>query len=646
MCGITGFIKIEQSSSPEELTAVVERMSETLKHRGPDDHGSWVDDQDCVAFGFRRLSIVDLSEHGKQPMFSESGRYVVVFNGEIYNFLELRSQLEREGVRFRGHSDTEVLLSVIEKFGVQPALERFNGMFAFALWDRQTRTLHLARDKFGEKPLYYGWMGHTFLFGSELKALRAHPSFRGEIDRNALALYFRYDYIPAPHSIYKNIYKLPPGTWTSLRVRGKKQTLSPIPYWSAHSVVQASLAHPFEGSEEEAAEHLDLLLKDAVKLRMIADVPLGAFLSGGIDSSTIVALMQAQCSQPVKTFSIGFLESDYNEAVDAAAVAHHLRTEHTELYVRPQEARAVIPMLPQLYDEPFADSSQIPTFLISQLARRHVTVSLSGDGGDELFGGYNRYFWGRNLWRTGGWMPKGFRRILASLLKSVSPERWDRVLNSMAPLMPRLFKQRNAGDKLHKLAGIMAVSCPEELYQKLLSCWDDPPLRDLPKDGFQPVSSGASGLKDLTNLMMFCDSTNYLPDDILTKVDRASMGTSLEARVPFLDPRVYEFAWRLPLSMKIRNGSGKWLLRQVLDRYVPREIIERPKMGFGVPIEDWIRGPLRSWTESLLEDRVLESNGLDSNAIRAKWKEHLSGRRNWQYHLWAVLMFQAWSKSS
>ncbi len=625
------------------MQRVVQQMSQTLLHRGPDDGGIWVDAEAGIALGHRRLSILDLSPEGHQPMHSASSRYVIVFNGEIYNFLELRQELKSLGHRFRGHSDTEVMLASFSQWGVERAVGRFNGMFAFALWDRQEQVLHLSRDRLGEKPLYYGCIGQTFFFGSELKALKAHPRFQAEINRDALALYVRHNCIPAPYSIYQGIYKLPPGTILTWKGFGE---LIPMPYWSVQEAAEKGVANPFDGSEADAVAKLEALLQEAVALRMVADVPLGAFLSGGIDSSTVVALMQAQSSQPVKTFSIGFYEDSYNEAKDAKAVAQHLGCDHTELYVTPEEAIAVIPKLPTLYDEPFADSSQIPTFLVSQLARQHVTVTLSGDGGDELFAGYNRHFWGRSIWQKVGWVPRSVRQAGAHALTTLSPQTWDKLFFGFGSLLPSQIKQRQPGYKLHKLAEILAVDSPDSMYRGLVSHWKEP--ESLVLGSIEPPTTLTdpkkwARLRDFTQRMIFLDTVTYLPDDILTKVDRASMGVSLEARVPYLDHRLVEFAWQIPLEMKIRNGQGKWLLRQVLYKYVPQNLIERPKMGFGIPIDEWLRGSLRDWAEDLLDEKRLREEGFfNPQPIREKWTEHLSGDRNWQYYLWNILMFQAW----
>ncbi|MFN7930705.1 MAG: asparagine synthase (glutamine-hydrolyzing) [Blastocatellia bacterium] len=642
MCGISGALQI--NSQAVDWVGVLQPMGAALVHRGPDDGGIWFDAELGIGLAQRRLSIVDLSPEGHQPMLSADGRYVVVFNGEIYNFGALRADLERLGHSFRGHSDTEVMLAAICEWGLEAALKRFVGMYAFALWDRREATLHLVRDRVGEKPLYYGWVGDVFLFGSELKALRAHPAWRGEIDRQALALFMRHSYIPTPYSIYKNIFKLVPGTILSLSAKnpaGKVTT-----YWSAKEAAETGLRDLFRGSDEEALQLLEEKLRAAIAGQMVADVPLGAFLSGGIDSSLVVALMQAQSATPVKTFTIGFHEAGYNEAEFAKAVAVHLGTEHTELYVTPREAMEVIPRLPQLYDEPFADASQVPTFLVSQLTRRKVTVSLSGDGGDELFGGYNRYFWGRNIWNKVGWMPRELRKIAAASITTVSPATWDAAFQGLSPVLPATFKQRIPGDKLHKLAEVLAVEHPEAMYRNLVSSWKSPVEVVLNAQEPETILTNKQQWADLPDFvlrMMFLDLVTYLPDDILVKVDRAAMGVSLETRVPYLDHRVVEFAWRLPLSLKIRHGKGKWLLRQLLYKYVPQELIERPKAGFGIPIGDWLRGPLREWAAALLEEKRLQQEGFfDSAVIRVKWDEHQSGHRNWQYYLWPVLMFQAW----
>ncbi|WP_290599202.1 asparagine synthase (glutamine-hydrolyzing) [Anabaena sp. AL93] len=644
MCGITGFFTNEKQLSSEEIGNIVENMCQSLIHRGPDDGGIWIDEEVGIALGHRRLSIVDLSPEGHQPMISANGRYVIVFNGEVYNFPELRKQLQSLGYNFRGHSDTEVMLASFCEWGVIEATKRFNGMFAFALWDKAERILHLGRDRIGEKPLYYGWCGDTFIFASELKAFKAHPDFQREINRDALALFLRFSYIPAPYSIYKGIYKLPPGTLLSWN--GSRTHPQPVAYWSAKIVAESGVAYPFTGSENEAIVNLEGLLKDAVGMRMLADVPLGAFLSGGIDSSIVVALMQAQSHQPVKTFSIGFYEDAYNEAQYAKAVAQHLGTDHTEFYVTANEALAVIPKLPSLYDEPFSDSSQIPTFLVSQLARNHVTVSLSGDAGDELFAGYNRYFWGRSIWQKIGWIPKTVRHSTAKALTSVSPQTWNQGFASVDAMLPTKLKVEASGYKLHKLASILAVPNPDIMYAGLVSHWQASEEVVIGSSELSTVLNErnlSDSLPDFTERMMYLDLISYLPDDILVKVDRASMGVSLESRIPFLDHRVVEFAWQIPLSMKIRGNQGKWLLRQLLYKYVPKELIERPKMGFGIPIDSWLRGPLREWAEDLLNESRLRQEGyFNPQPIRQKWDEHQSGKFNWQYYLWDVLMFQAW----
>jgi len=643
VCGLVGLA----GSVGPDANGICRRMADSIEHRGPNDSGIWVDGSAGVALGHRRLSIQDLSPLGHQPMVSASGRYVVAYNGEIYNFRQLQQELQSRGYTFRGHSDTEVLLAAVEAWGVEGALERFVGMFAFALWDREDRVLVLARDRLGEKPLYYGWQGGSFIFASELKALRQHPEWKGEVDRDALALYMRHNYVPAPWSIYRGIRKLLPGTLLRIPAGLRPGELpEPEPYWSAAEVAEAGLRHPFQGTEDDAVEALDRLLRESLGDKMISDVPLGAFLSGGYDSSLVVALMQELSEQPVKTFSIGFHEEAYNEAHHAVKVARHLGTDHTELYVTSEEAMAVIPDLPRLYDEPFADSSQIPTFLVSRLARQQVTVILSGDGGDELFGGYNRYAQGLEILSRLHRLPRPARWLLAGSLRALPPGAWDRLFALASPLLPASMKVRLAGDKLHKLAGILGLEGEKALYRGLVSHWDAPE-QVVPGSRERPTALTDPGrqarLEDFTDYMMFTDLVSYLPDDILVKVDRASMGVSLEARVPLLDHRIVEFAWRLPRRMKVRDGQGKWILRQVLYRYVPREIMERPKMGFGVPIDHWLRGPLREWAESLLDERRLREEGwFHPEPILRKWREHLSGQRNWAYHLWDVLMFQSW----
>jgi asparagine synthase (glutamine-hydrolysing) len=589
-------------------------------------------------------------------MVSVSGRYVIVFNGEIYNHLDIRAELEKrphpnllpegEGVKmkWRGHSDTETLLAGIDAWGLEATLKKSIGMFAIALWDKQSRVLTLARDRMGEKPLYYGWQGsgehRSFLFGSELKALRQHPAFAAPIDRDALCLLLRHNYIPAPYSIYRGLYKLEPGCLLTVSLEKPEPKI--WKYWDTLEVASVGIKNQFSGSANEAVEALERIAKDAVRQQMMADVPLGAFLSGGIDSSTVVALMQAQSARPVKTFTIGFNEEGYNEAEHAKAVARHLGTEHTELYVTSQQAMDVIPRLPTLYCEPFADSSQIPTFLVSQLARQHVTVSLSGDAGDELFCGYNRYQMTNDLWSKISLVPMPLRALAAKGITSISPKKWDRIARFIAIAS----RYSLAGDKLHKGAGVLASRTVDELYLGMVSHLREPatwviggnePLTRLTGEhavlyGFDPVER-----------MMALDAVSYLLDDILVKVDRAAMGVSLESRVPFLDHRIVEFAWSLPLEYKLRDGQTKWPLRQVLYRYVPRELIDRPKMGFGIPLHDWLRGPLREWAEELLGEERLQREGyFNPEPIRQKWVEHLSEQRNWAALLWNVLVFQAW----
>ena len=638
MCGIAGFWGAGHGQTVNQ--AIAERMARRIQSRGPDDAGAWTDEGAGLALAHRRLSILDLSPAGHQPMLSPCSRYALVFNGEIYNHMDLRNDLKHGAYDWRGHSDTETLLAALRHWGVQETLRRLNGMFAFAWWDRQAQTLTLARDRIGEKPLYYGRNGGAFLFGSELKALAAHPDWRGEIDRDALTLYMRHNYVPAPWSIYQGVSKLPPAHFVVVSDRGWKVS-DPECYWDLTSISEQG-AQSAHSDPAALINELDALLRDAVKRRMVSDVPLGAFLSGGYDSTTVAALMQSQSDRPVKTFSIGFSEAGFNEAEYAKAVAKHLGTDHTELYVSPEEAMAVIPKLPEIYDEPFSDSSQIPTYLISKLAREHVTVSLSGDGGDELFCGYNRYVLGYQVWQKLRMFPPGMRKML-SWSCAHAP---GRQLDGLQRMLPERWRVPNLADRLPKLAAVLRHRGGEAFYRDLVSHWKAP--ADLILGGSEPETllsdtSRWPRLPDLRERMMCMDMMTYLPDDILTKVDRASMAVSLEARVPLLDHRLIEFAWRVPMEYKYREGQGKWLLRQVLYRYVPRRLMERPKMGFGVPIEHWLRGPLRDWAETLLdENRLREEGFFDPDPIRKMWDEHTSGKRCWHYYLWDVLMFQAW----
>ncbi len=656
MCGFTGFLGATQARDQDAARAVLTRMADAIISRGPDDFGLW-SDRAGIGLAHRRLSILDLSPAGHQPMACPTGRYTIAFNGEIYNHLDLRRELEETGRLpagehpWRGHSDTETLLAGFLAWGIRATIERCVGMFAFAVWDRQERVLTLARDRLGEKPLYYGWQGQgddaCFLFGSEIKALRQHPAFRAEIDRDALCLLMRHNYIPAPYSIHRDIFKLPAGCLLTVSLDRREPRIDR--YWSLPEVAVAGVRNPWTGSPEEATDALEGLIGSAVRQQMLADVPLGAFLSGGIDSSAIVALMQSQSSRPVKTFTIGFHEDGYDEAGHARAVSRHLGTDHTELYVTPQQALDVIPRLPDLYSEPFADSSQIPTFLVSQLARQKVTVSLSGDGGDELFAGYGRYIRNERHWQRVSRIPHAARLLAAWGMRALPPEAWNTLLGPLRPAMPRSLRQADVGAKLHKAAGMLAARRIDDVYLQALTRWEPVGLVIGGREpttclrGNPPPPEGLSSVQRL----MALDAITYLPDDILVKVDRAAMGVSLESRVPLLDHRVVEFAWRIPQDLKRRDGVNKWILRQVLYRHVPRELIERPKMGFGVPVGQWLRGPLRDWAESLLDESRLRREGFfNPSRIRHAWEQHLSGRRNRHSQLWGVLMFQAWLEKS
>lgn len=644
MCGISGYFTSPHTRSAGQMTTEISRMTDAIVHRGPDDAGAWVDAETGIALGHRRLSILDLSPLGHQPMASEGGRFIIVFNGEIYNFQQLRAELETKGHHWRGHSDTEIMLAAFLEWGVDEATRRFNGMFAFALWDRQERVLHLGRDRMGEKPLYYGWVGGTFVFASELKAIRQFPGFSPTVNRDALCSQLRFNYIPDPQCIYEGFHKLPPASLLSLKSPADRP--EPRLYWSIREVVERGQDNPFQGTDAEAIDTFENLLKEAVGMRMIADVPLGAFLSGGVDSSLIVALMQAQSFRPVRTFTIGFDVPEYNEAGFAKDVANHLRTDHTEMYVTGKDALDTIQLMPALYDEPFSDYSQIPTYLVCKMARQHVTVALSGDAGDELFGGYSRYTVGRKLWNQFAWMPPALKRATAGAMTLLSPHTLNSLGRLARPVLPPKLHHIPFGDKLHKLAEVVAAPGMETLYLTLMSHWKQPEQIVIGgKDPQTSITDTQSWPRvcDFTHRMMHLDMETYLPGDILAKVDRAAMGVSLEGRIPLLDTKLIEFAWSVPLSMKVRDGKGKWLMRETLYRHVPKPLIDRPKRGFGVPLEHWLRGELKEWASDLLNESRLKREGFFNPApIRRKWLEHQAGTRNWHFYLWDVLMFQAW----
>ena len=641
MCGLTGFFS-KSNRGPDEMRAIASRMADAIVHRGPDDNGVWVDSTAGIALGFRRLAIVDLSAQGHQPMRSRSGRYIIVFNGEVYNHRSLRRELESDGCGFRGHSDTEVILAAFEHWGIERATRRFVGMFAIAVWDVSRQELSLIRDRLGIKPLFVYHRDGLVSFGSELKALLAGPEFDRTLDTSALTSYLRYLYVPAPQSIFRHAFKLLPGHILTIADPTAPLPAS-IPFWSAETAASDGQAAQFSGGDEEAVAELEALLTDAVRLRMQADVPLGALLSGGIDSSTVVALMQTSADRPVKTFTIGFDQHEFDEATHARAVAKHLGTDHTEIRLSGADALAVIPRLAEMFDEPLADPSQIPTFLVCELARREVTVALTGDGGDELFGGYNRYIQGERLIAGIERWPSLLRRFSASGLTSVSPRTWNRVRDTLKPVFPAAGRTRHLGEKMHKLGDLLRAESTPGMYRSLLSAWQDPEHLVV---GGVAAGNRDSALDSDTQLalmerMMLADQTSYLPDDLLAKVDRASMAVSLEARVPMLDHRVVELSWRLPRKFKVRDGRGKWILRKILYKHVPPALIDREKMGFSVPLAQWLAGPLKNWAGDLLLSG--EKDGiLRGSVVRREWDRFIGGDSTNSAGLWALVMFRVW----
>lgn len=648
MCGIAGWVDSKRRWSPEQRERIACEAGNAMRQRGPDDGGVWVPSDAAITLSFRRLSVIDLSQNGSQPMKSADGRYTIVFNGEIYNSPELRREISQSGNYahgYRGHSDTEVLLAAFQVWGVAGTLRKANGMFALGVWDSEERTLSLARDRLGEKPLYYGVFDGLLAFASELKVFRAFPNFEPVLDAPALHDYFRFGFIAGPNSIYRGIRKLQPGSMAVIDDSLKIQTQS---YWDIGAVVERAVQQPFSGDETEAEEELELLLRDSIRRRMIADVPIGAFLSGGLDSSTMVAMMQAESPTPIRTFSIGFQEAEYNEAAAAKRIANHLGTHHTELILDAAEAQKVIPLLPTIYDEPLSDSSQIPTYLVSRLARQDVTVSLSGDGGDELFGGYDRYVWGARLWALMGRVPRWALRAGSKSLSTISPTQWERAVGWMQLALPPRYRWNNIGEKFQKLKNSLKLTDQEALYFGLVSQWENP--ESLFRQGATtPAAAHPSGrqapasVTDVVDRMMFQDQTRYLCDDILAKVDRASMAVSLESRAPYLDHRLVEFAWTLPREWKLSHGVTKRILRQVLYQYLPPVLMKGPKKGFSLPVDQWLRKGLAEWADDLLSHERLHRTGIiNSQLVRTRWQEHRKGKRNWQHTLWSVLMFQAW----
>jgi len=643
MCGIAGLVDASGESSAEHLIADARAMALTLTHRGPDGEGCWADPTAGLALGFRRLAIMDPSPAGAQPMHSPSGRFVAVFNGEVYDHERLRAEVGK-GVAYRGHGDTEVLLAAIDRWGVRGALERVNGMFALAVWDRRDGTLTLARDRIGEKPLYYGWAGRHFVFGSELKALRAHPGFDTTVDRGSLARFLRLSYVPHPRTIFRSARTLPPGSFVEVKPEALVPGVMPAPvrWWELARVAEDGVHDRSSPLAADAVDDLDQLLRDAVAIRRSADVGVGAFLSGGVDSSTIVAMLVAG-GGPVRTFTMSMPEISYDESASARAVAEHFSTDHVEVPMSVGEALAVVPRLPRLYDEPFADPSALPTHLVAEAAGLHVTVALSGDGGDEIFGGYNRQVAGTRLWRRVSRVPRPVRSLAARALRAPSPTAWDRLGRQGGRLLPARRRPPNVGDKVHKAAGVLAADGFDDFYLGLVSAWNPADLL-----GFDewPTLATPRAVAGPAERMLFLDTARTLPDQMLVKVDRASMGVSLEVRVPLLDHRVVELGWRLPYAAKARRAGGKWILREVLRRYLPDQLVDRPKMGFDPPLDAWLRGPLREWAEDLLAPRGIAAGGLDPQPVAIRWREHQAGRRNCGYALWTILMYLAWRDAS
>ncbi|MBE0575228.1 MAG: asparagine synthase (glutamine-hydrolyzing) [Desulfuromonadales bacterium] len=651
MCGYAGFLDLNKDKSADYLISTVCKMRDALYHRGPDDFGCWVDPESGIALGHRRLSIIDTAATGRQPMQSSCGRFVIVYNGEIYNFREIRDFLEHAhaGIAWRSRSDTEVLLEAIIHLGIESALKILVGMFSFSFYDSYQKIFYLCRDRTGEKPLYYGWAKSSFLFGSELKSLKLHPDWTAEIDNTSLGKYLKYGYIPSPLSIYRGIYKLEPGHFIKLNLESFNKNTNiekhKFCYWSIERLIDGGSSRIEEVNEYEAIEELESLLKETIKNQMISDVPLGAFLSGGVDSSTVVALMQSMCDQPIKTFTIGFNEKEYDESLNAKAVAAHLGTEHTEFLVTEKECLAVIPELPGIFDEPFSDPSQIPTLLLSMVTRDHVTVSLSGDGGDELFSGYNRYFLADEIWNKIGDVNCFTKNALSILIQKTPDKFLDYVFKCFTRKLSKYGREGSVSHKLKSFSSLLSSLNRNDLYERILSINKHPNeiLNCKYNTSDINVLTDSPSLDNFIDCMSYFDQITYLPDDILVKLDRTSMNFSLETRVPLLDHRILEFSWRIPRKLKVRNGQGKWILRQVLEKHVPRHLIDHPKRGLGVPLRSWLRGYLREWSESLLNEQKLNREGIFcTKAIRQKWDEHISGKKNCEGMLWNILMFQAW----
>ena len=641
MCGFAGLLSLKKNVQQEHLLL----MKEAISHRGPDSNGIWIHEQNIVGFCHNRLSIIDITNGGAQPMKSHNDRYIISYNGEIYNHLDLRLELLKidENIKFKSNSDTETLLVCFEVWGIEKSISKTVGMFAFSVWDLVEDTLYLVRDRMGEKPLYYGWQDDYFFFGSELKSLKCHPNFKSIIDNNALGMFFRYSYVPAPYSIYKGIKKLIPGTILKVNSSGESDT---IVYWDMDNVISNGIQKQFNGNDNDAISELDIRLNQTILSQQISDVPIGTFLSGGIDSTLISAIMQSQSNRSINTFTIGFADKKYNEANFSLEISKYLNTNHHELYLSGNDIVSAVPKITKIYDEPFADSSQLPSYFVCELAKQNVTVTLSGDGGDEIFGGYNRYIQAVKFSN----LPSITKKLMVKILNQFSPLQIDVIYDLLKPLLPNSIRSSNPGNHYSKILKLLSQETNWDIYQCLVSICRSPNKlmkKSFEEDGLNNYTKYIfNNSRGFESQMMQSDALTYLSDDILCKVDRASMSVSLESRVPFLDHRIVEFSTTLPLNMKIRNGKGKWILRKLLEKYVPNQLLDRPKMGFGLPLDIWLRSSLKEYADTMLcQKKLIEDEFLDQKKITKIWEEHLSGKKNHQHVLWNVIMYQSWKET-